>query len=235
MQNMQKYLEYIIGTVASVALLVAAKEITGWFPFTLTESLGFVSGAWTVWLTVRQNIWCWPIGIANNIFFIILFLDAKLYGDTVLQVIYIVLSVLGWYWWLHGGAERTELKVNFADRLTLLILAGIVAVSTAAMTFLLQAANGSIPFLDALTTTLSLAAQYLLSRKLMENWYIWITADVIYIGLYIYKGLYLTAALYLIFIAMCIAGIIEWRKSVAAAKETSARPPLTGQEAQAHG
>lgn len=211
-----KYLEYWVGGLLSVALAGASWAAV--VPFSLTESLGFITGAWCVWLTVRQNIWCWPLGIANNIFFIILFLNVQLYGDTFLQVIYIVLGGLGWYWWLHGGAARTELKVGFANKLTLAILAVVVAFSTAGLTMLLQAANGSIPFLDALTTTLSLAAQYLLSRKLMENWYIWITADIIYIGLYIMKGLYLTAGLYVLFIGLCIAGVIEWRKSLAANK-----------------
>lgn len=78
----------------------------------------------------------------------------------------------------------------------------------------MQSVNDSTPFLDALTTVLSLVAQYMLTRKLLENWYVWITVDVIYIGLYIYKDLYLTGFLYAIFLCMCIVGLVQWRKAL---------------------
>jgi nicotinamide mononucleotide transporter len=83
------------------------------------------------------------------------------------------------------------------------------------MTLFLRSVGGAAPFFDALTTTLSLAAQYLLTRKLIENWYIWITADIIYIGLYINRELYLTSALYALFLVLCLLGLRQWRQSLA--------------------
>ncbi len=204
--------DVVIGSLVSLLMILGAW--LEFLPLGLTEVLGFITGAACVWLTVKQNMWLWPISIANNIFFIILFLQAGLYADTGLQVVYIVLEVLGWYWWLRGGANKTQLQVSKASPRTLAILAALLVMATYGLTLILQAVNDSAPFLDALTTNLSLVAQYMLTRKLIENWYIWITADIIYIGLYMSKGLYLTGGLYFIFMAMCIAGLWSWRASI---------------------
>src|SRR5262249_46040103 len=155
-----------------------------------SEILGFVTGAITVWLTVKENIWNWPIGIANNVFFIVLFLQAGLYADTGLQVVYIVLGVLGWYWWLHGGGQRAELRVSHVGVPLALVLMGTTVVATYGMTLFLTSIDDSAPFLDTFTTVLSLVAQLLLTKKYIENWYVWIGADVIYVGLYIWKDLH---------------------------------------------
>src|ERR1039458_6344159 len=88
---------YAIGTVVSAALTVGS--LTNHLEFGITEVLGFVSGALCVWLTVKEDVWNFPISVANNIFFIVLFLQARLFADMGLQVVYIVLEVLGWYWW----------------------------------------------------------------------------------------------------------------------------------------
>lgn len=214
-----KYLGYGIAAIVSAILVVGA-----WFqflPLGLTEVFGFITGAACVWLTVKQNIWLWPISIANNIFFIILFLQSQLYADMSLQIVYIVLEILGWYWWLHGGQNKSKLLVSRVTPLTLAALALILVGATYGMTLFLESVNDSAPFLDALTTVMSLIAQYMLTRKLIENWYVWIAADVIYIGLYAAKNLYLTSALYAIFLCMCIAGWREWRRSMREQREDS--------------
>src|SRR5205085_2591086 len=131
-----------------------------------------------------------------------------------LQVIYIVLGVLGWYWWLRGGTGKTELPVSRTGVRTAIVLASLLAVSTAGLAVGLARVNDAAPFWDALTTVLSLVAQYMLSRKLIENWFVWMTADVIYVALYVYKHLNLTAGLYAIFFALCVAGFLHWRASL---------------------
>jgi nicotinamide mononucleotide transporter len=195
-------------------------------PLDITEVLGFVTGAWCVWLTVKQNIWNWPIGIANDVFFLVLFLHAYLFADAGLQVIYIVLGVLGWYWWLRGGTGKTELPVSRTGTRTAIVLAILLAVSTAGLAVGLARVNDAAPFWDALTTVLSLVAQYMLSRKLIENWFVWMAADVIYVALYVYKHLDLTAGLYAIFFAMCVAGFLHWRASLRAQYEAAASAAL---------
>lgn len=211
---MVKRWELALMVVGSAALLLGAW--TGALPLGLTETLGFVTGAVCVWLTVKQHIWSWPIGIANSAFFLALFFGARLFADMGLQVIYIVLGFLGWYWWLRGGDNQTTLRVSHATPTTLLALGLLGAVATAGLTVFLRSIGDAAPFLDALTTVLSLVAQYMLTRKLIENWYVWITADIIYIGLYSSRGLYLTAALYALFLALCVMGLRGWRGSLPA-------------------
>ena len=118
---MTKKIIYTFALLVSIALTIASWKHL--LPFELTEMLGFVTGGWTVWLTVKENIWNWPIGIANSVFFLILFLHAKLFADSGLQAVYIVLGFLGWYWWLYGGKEKTKLPIGNVDKRTTIILA----------------------------------------------------------------------------------------------------------------
>lgn len=183
---------------------------------TWTEILGFVTGAASVLLAVRESAWNWPVGIANNIFFLILFWKAKLYADAILQIVYIVISIFGWWNWVRGGAGHTQLPISKTAALSAIFLAVVTVAATALMAAVLHRYTDSVvPFWDGLTTALSLTAQYMLSRKLLENWWVWMTADVIYIALYCYKSLYLTGVLYALFLAMCIVGYAGWRKSLA--------------------
>ncbi|MBV9849922.1 MAG: nicotinamide mononucleotide transporter [Armatimonadetes bacterium] len=216
-----------LGAAASAALIAASWR--HWLPMDLTEVFGFVTGAWCVWLTVEENVWNWPIGIANDIFFIVLFLRARLFADMGLQVVYVVLGILGWYWWLHGGRGRTVLHVSRASAATALTLAALGTLSTFGMTLYLRHVRDSAPFWDALTTALSLAAQYLLTKKLIENWHVWMSADVIYVALYAYKHLYLTGGLYLLFLALCVMGLRQWRESQAS------HPSWEGMAESVHG
>jgi nicotinamide mononucleotide transporter len=211
--------------VSTVSMLLVAGTLLEWLPLNLTEVFGFITGGVCVWLTVRQQIWSWPVGLANNVFFIALFFNARLFADMALQFVYIVLGILGWYWWLRGGERRSRLHVSHASPATLASLAVLVAAATWGLTLFLRSVGDAAPFLDALTTTLSLAAQYLLTRKLIENWYVWIVADIIYIGLYAHRDLPLTAALYALFLGLCLLGLREWRRSMVAGPPAVAAAP----------
>ncbi|HET7873867.1 MAG TPA: nicotinamide riboside transporter PnuC [Terriglobales bacterium] len=184
------------------------------------ELLGFLSGALCVWLLVKENIWNWPIGIANNIFYIFIFFRSGLYADMGLQFVYISIAVYGWWNWLHGGSGHSELSVSRVSLAGWFAYSGLAAVATAALYFLLRHTPSNVPLADGFTTALFLTAQYMMSRKLVENWWFWIVGDGFAIGLYIYKDLYLTAVLYTIFTAMCVLGLIEWQRT--ARKQESA-------------
>jgi nicotinamide mononucleotide transporter len=193
--------------------LLAPAVTLGGTPTSGAEVLGFVTGAINVWLVVRQHIANWPVGIANVLLLGLIFVDGGLYADAGLQAVYVVLQVWGWWEWLYGGRERGERVVQRTSRLE---WAGIVAaglVATGLLTWLLGAwTDSTVPFWDALTTAISLAATYGQSRKLLESWWLWIAADLIYIPLYAYKHLYLTSVLYVVFLALCVAGLLAWRK-----------------------
>ena len=181
---------------------------------TVAELLGFVTGAAGVWLTVLARISNFPIGIANSAFFLVLFASARLFADSGLQVVYIAAGFTGWWQWLHGGQQRTRLTVA---RSGWQLLAGCVAftvLATWGLYVVLSDVHDIAPFLDALTTALSLTAQFLLNCKRIENWAFWIAADLIYIPLYVVKRLDLTAIVYVMFLAMCGAGVAAWRRAL---------------------
>jgi nicotinamide mononucleotide transporter len=205
-----------------VAAALLATSGFDWAPLPMTEVLGFVTGGVCVWLVVREHMWNWPVGLANNVFFFILFLRGRLFADMSLQIVYFGLGVFGWLNWLYGGKHRSELRVS---RMTLadgLALGAFLPLATWGLREILIVVNGAAPFLDAFTTVLSLGAQYLLCRKRFENWYFWIAADVIYVPLYISRDLPLTAVLYAVFLVMCLIGVRQWRRNLAAATSLKA-------------
>jgi nicotinamide mononucleotide transporter len=193
----------------------------------LAELLGFVTGAASVWLTVLARISNFAVGIANSAFFLVLFASARLFADSGLQVVYIVLGFAGWWQWLHGGPERARLIVARAGWPLLAGCVVFVALGTWGLTVMLDAAHDIAPFWDALTTAVSLAAQFLLNCKRIENWAFWIAADVVYVPLYVVKRLDLTAIVYVLFLAMCFAGVRAWRHALRAASPVQAgRQPV---------
>lgn len=180
-------------------------------PTTWGEVAGFVTGALCVWLVARQHIWNWPIGIANNLFFLLLFATAGLYADSALQIVYLALAGYGWWAWLHDGPRRSTLPVSRTTGTQWLVLAAVGLVATGLMTWVLDRFTSStVPLPDAITTVLSLLATWGQTRKKLESWYLWITADLIYIPLYQYKHLTLTALLYLVFLTLCAIGLRSW-------------------------
>ena len=178
---------------------------------TVAELAGFLPGAACVYLTVKANILNFPVGLANSAFFLALFLYAGLYADSALQIVYLVMGAIGWWQWVYGGAGRTRLVVTRASSIEMVVLVGLVTAATVPLTVILASAHDIAPFWDALTTSLSLAAQWLLNTKKVQNWYFWIAADVIYVPLYFVKDLWLTAIVYAIFLGMCVAGLRAWR------------------------
>jgi nicotinamide mononucleotide transporter len=179
------------------------------------EIVAAVFGVISVFLSVRQNIWSWPTAIVNVGLYIIVFYESKLYADTGLQVIYVVLNAYGWYHWLYGGKNRTELPVTRTSPRVGALLVGLGVLGTALIgTLLSRRTDAALPYVDAMTTSTSLVAQWMMTRKLLENWIIWVAVDVVYIAVYIYKDLYVTAVLYLIFLILSAMGYLEWRKSL---------------------
>ncbi|MBM4383914.1 MAG: nicotinamide mononucleotide transporter [Deltaproteobacteria bacterium] len=203
-------LELAVLAVASLALLLATA--TQLAPFTWTETLGFISGGACVWLAVRQHILSWPLGLANNALYFAVFFEARLYADMALQAVFFALGCYGWWKWFARRGAAPLAVTRMARWEVGLVLAG-VPLATLGLREVLIAANGAAPLLDALTTAISLAAQYLLGRKRLENWGLWILADVIYVPLYVSRGLHLTAVLYAIFLAMCIVGLRDWLRA----------------------
>ena len=182
------------------------------------EVVAVVFGIVSVYLSTRQNILSWPTAIVNVSLFTVLFYRAGLYSDTGLQVVYFVLSVYGWYEWKFGGTGRTVLPVSKTKRRTWFVLAGLGVVTWLSLSTITARLPGTaLPHLDAATTTISLIAQWMMTRKLLENWLLWVGVDVIYVGMFIYKGLYLTAFNYAVYLVIAAFGYFAWKRSLAAA------------------
>ncbi len=185
---------------------------------TTLEVFGFITGIVGVLLTVYKNIWNFPIGILNSALLSILFFNSRLFADAGLQIVFITLGLMGWWQWLQakhkGQLESTQaLKVKNLTRQQQVIGLGILLIVVFALYQLLIYIKGDVPFFDALITALSIAAQILLNRRYLENWWIWIAVDVISIPVYFYKGLYLIALLYVVFLALAIMGLTTWKKA----------------------
>lgn len=191
----------------------------------MIEIFGFVTGVVNVWLLARQNIWNWPVGIANNLAYLTVFATSGLYGDSGLQFVYIVLGVYGWWLWLHSTGGNPLHVSRTSRKLGLQLLAATIAGGLILRWFLARHTDSTVPSWDAATTSLSLAATYCQCRKLLETWWIWILADLIYIPLYIYKGLRLTSVLYAVFLSLCIFGLRSWMKESAVETKTGQDAP----------
>ncbi len=185
----------------------------------LTEILGFLTGVINVWLLALQNIWNWPVGLANNVFYVAVFVTAGLYGDAGLQLVYITLGIYGWWTWAHPGA-RPAIAVTRTSRETWMwLMPATIAAAFALAFFLRHFTDSTVPGWDGFTTALSLAAIYGQAKKYVESWWIWIAADLIYIPLYIYKHLLLTSGLYFVFLLLCVMGLREWTKALRARED----------------
>ena len=178
------------------------------------ELVAFVFGAASVYLSVRQNVWSWPTAIVNVALYAYLFLGAGLYSDSGLQLVYLVLSFYGWYNWLFGGRGRTALPVTRATPRIWLVCAVVGVTTWLLLGWTTSQLRGvAIPYLDAALTATSLIAQWMLTRKILENWILWIAADIVYIPTFVSRGLPLTAVLYTIFLGLAVLGWREWRRS----------------------
>ncbi len=177
------------------------------------ELFGVITGLSCVYLTVRQNIWCWPVGIVSALAFAWLFVAFKLYADVYLQIFFVGTSFYGWYWWLRGGVNHSTLRVSTLQTRQLWIVgAATVVVIVTVGTFHANYTDASLPYLDAIASGGSVTAQLLMLRKKIECWPMWIVIDTLSIGIYLYKSLYFTAILYLLFLGLAAMGFLSWRR-----------------------
>jgi len=181
------------------------------------EVLAVITGIISVYLSTRENIWSWPTALVNVALYFVVFYEAKLYADMGLQAVYFALSLYGWYEWLYGGENRTELHVSRTPRALGLRLAIIGVVCAVVLgTLLARLTDAALPYIDSATTSTSLVAQWMMTRKILENWAVWVAVDVVYIAMFIFKRLYLTAGLYAVFLVLAVMGYVQWKRSLVA-------------------
>jgi nicotinamide mononucleotide transporter len=170
-----------------------------------------------VFLAIREIPWCWPIGIANAVLFLIVYANARIYGAAGLQAVYVVVSIYGWYEWLHGGTGHGRLAVSRTPGLWGAGLTVFGVAASLALGFVLKhRTDDALPFADAAVTAFSLVAQWMATRKWLENWLVWIVLNVANVAICVSQRLYPMSALYAVFLVLAVVGYRGWRASMRA-------------------
>ncbi|OFY66032.1 MAG: hypothetical protein A2V64_03240 [Bacteroidetes bacterium RBG_13_43_22] len=206
-----------------------------WLSDNYIEIFGAVAGILYVIFEIRQNIWLWPVGIATSAVYIWIFFTSKFYADMSLQGYYLVISILGWYWWIRrmngrGGEgekgrkkegesenenEDKRLRVSRLKLRTGIVLTVVFSILIAVMWLVLDRFTDSpVPGWDSFITSLSIIATWMLARKIYEHWYLWIVVNTASVILFYTRGLYPTVVLYIIYCGMSFVGLREWKRSL---------------------
>jgi len=202
--------------------VLQASQIEREDPLNIVEIVASIFGFFAVALTILRNPWCWPIGLVQVVLYISVFYEAKLYSDMLLHIVFVGLQFYGWGQWYQSQWHRSDPTVEHASReirvecLSLrgslaaisvcLVLSGFIGISMRMFT------DAAWPFADAFIAGTSLVAQWLLAKRKLESWYLWIAVDIVAIVVFSAKGLIPTTCLYVLFLIMSIFGAIEWHR-----------------------
>lgn len=192
------------------------------FAITIIEWFGVITGAACVYLAVKQNILNWPVSILSVLIYSYIFYNAKLYGDTILQLYFLFTAIYGWFYWKVGNAKslKSTRPIVRVTHFEWLIITPLWVILSAFAGFLLaKYTDTDVPYYDGFCTVASFIAQFLMTRKKLENWLIWIFVDALYIPLYIHKGLLATAILYFVFLFIALKGYLDWKKNLSPAHD----------------
>ncbi|MDP9191194.1 MAG: nicotinamide riboside transporter PnuC [Acidobacteriota bacterium] len=196
---------------------MSADVVFAWLAANWFELVAAVITLVSIWLATRQNLWYYPTGIVALAMYTWLFFQAKLYAESLLQIICLVLMIYGWYEWLHGGAHRTELPVTKTPRWawTAGVISGLIG-SAIVIWIQLRYTDNPAPYVDSSLLVWSLVAQWMTARKWLENWILWIVINTVSVPLYVTRDLWITAILYIGLWILAIFGYRAWRRSLAA-------------------
>lgn len=186
-------------------------QMTGSRPI---EIIAVCCGLANVGLIIRRSIWNYPFGFVMVVLYARIFYDYQLYSDALLQVYFFLIQFYGLYYWLRGRADDGRIIVEYLPRQQYAAYLTIALVGWLALSFAMQRfTDASFPFWDGAIAALSVLAQFLLARRHIESWHLWITVDLLAIGLFYTKGLEPTAALYGVFLVLATLGLLQWRKA----------------------
>ncbi|ASB50809.1 nicotinamide riboside transporter PnuC [Alkalitalea saponilacus] len=178
-----------------------------------------------LYLSIRENIWLWLFGFLTSFLYLIIFFQSRLYADMGLQFYYLIISIYGWFHWMgrRNGIKRIETNLATTSvggkQAVLLFMATavimlIIYVALKTLPQLLAIPESELPVADAFTTAAGIVATWMLARKILENWLIWIVANTVSFGMYIYKDLYVTSFLFLVYTIMAVVGYYQWKRNM---------------------
>ena len=190
------------------------------------ELLGTIVGLLYLWLEYRASIYLWVASVVMPAIYLVIYYDAGLYADFGINIYYLIIAIYGWAAWRYGftigrGSEGRELPISHTPARLWLPLAGVTSIVFVAIAWvLINLTDSSVPYADAFTTALSVVGMWMLARKYIEQWWVWLVVDVASVALYIYKDLYFTAALYALYAVVAVFGYRKWKKLMSEQYET---------------
>src|SRR5579863_10218416 len=191
-------------------------SIVSYFAENWMEIAGFLTTVFGIWLTTKRSMLCWPITLAADVFYLVVFYRAQLLSDALLQIFFIAFTLYGWWHWWRGYRAEGEVRVAPLAIPSLLIALAAGVAGSFVLGELAKRLHAALPFLDATLTSFSLVASWWQARKHTANWWLWIVVNVVYIGEYLYKDLRPTALLYAGLAALAALGLRDWRRAEAA-------------------
>lgn len=182
-----------------------------------------------LYYSIREKVWLWPWGIVASVLSIWVFFSSRLYADMGLQLYYLVISIYGWWYWTSSLSNKSDEEVpivtidsNLIVRLVItgLLVYTLILLALLKLPDLLHIPASDMPYWDAATTAASFVATWMLARKIIEHWLIWIIVDVVSMGMYFYKArlydgskdLYFYSFLFLIYTIGAYWGYKQWQK-----------------------
>ena len=183
------------------------------------EIIGTIIGLVYLWLEYHASIYLWIASVVMPVVYTFIFFDAGLYADMGIQIYYVLASVYGFICWKWAISRKTKeiatetLKIAHTPRRLITPLSIISTLLTFAIAFILISfTDSNVPWWDSVTTSLSIVAMWLMARKYIEQWWVWLVVDVVSAGVYIYKDLYFTAGLYALYAVIAYFGYKKWKE-----------------------
>ena len=193
------------------------ENILSWLWINKIELLGAILGLIYIIFSIRQHILTWPTGLLTSIFYILIFYQSGFYADMGLQVYYVIISIYGWYFWVKGNrpSDSEKIPVRITGKILWIKILGTTFLIFIVILYVLKHyTDSTVPLMDSLTTAFSISATWMLARKYIGHWIIWIFVDLVSAGLYIYKNLWPTVLLFLVYTVMAYLGYTEWKKDL---------------------
>lgn len=191
-------------------------EFSTWVQINYQEIIGAIISLFYLYFSIIQNKWLWPLGFVSSAIYVIVFFDAGIYADMGLQLYYVIISIYGWINWtkMHQNSEGGQIKFVITKPLLLIFLLLITFILFITLSqILIFFTDSTVPYIDAFITASSITATWMLAKKYIEHWIVWVIVDIVSAGVYYYKQLYVTIVLYIIYTVFAIVGYLMWFRS----------------------
>ena len=201
-----------------VRLYIKYDDMLAWITANYVEIIGATLGLIFLFLEIKENVWLWPVGLLSSAFYVAIFFSAKFYADMGLQVYYVLISIYGWYKWWRGldSSEEDDLPIVRMDiRLALTLSLVTAAIFFGIAEVLKRYTDSPVPYWDAFISALSIVATWMLAKKIIEMWWIWVIANFVSLCLYFWKGLYPSVVLFFFYTVLSVTGYYSWKKKLA--------------------